>query len=296
MIQFTYVLDNPTKTTIWQDSLLYVSQWGQLKNKIARFDLKTGVFLDEFTNVGIPNACGHAWDASGNLLVAQFGNGADGKVLKFDTSGILTSVFIPTTLLQGPVNLWFDEESNLLVADWTEGKVLKFDGASGAYIGPIVSNLANVEGFDFDSQGNLYLCDWSANKVFRYDFGTNTLSPFIQSGGLMAPNSILIQEAISAGSEVNNAAKFRLSITPNPADSFVQVSYILDKPADVTIEIRQISGQKVATLYSGKQMPGEHRVQWNCLLENGARAQPGVYVVTLWVSGVIVSQKVILEG
>lgn len=114
-----YALDNPTKTTIWQDSLLLVSQWGTTKNKVVRFNFKTGVFVDEFTNIGVPAGDSHAWDTAGNLYVPQWIDGQNGKVLKFDTAGNFVSTCIPTTLLDGPVNLWFDAEGNLFVLDWT---------------------------------------------------------------------------------------------------------------------------------------------------------------------------------
>lgn len=288
-----YLLDNPTKTTIWNDSLLYVSQWGATKNKVVRFDLKTGAFVDEFTSVGIPNGCGHAWDTEGNLLVAQFGNGANGKVWKFDTNGMFISDFIPSTLLQGPVNVWFDAEGHLLVADWTLGEVLQFDGETGAFQTLVVTGLTNVEGYDYDNQGNLYLCDWTANKVFKYDFGSNTATPFIQTGGLMAPNSILIREPVSSSTKETAAGVSRLSVSPNPADSFVQISYFLEKTTSVQVDILNVSGQKVATVFSGKQTRGEHSISWNGLMANGLQAQTGAYFIRLVMEGETVVKKLI---
>ncbi|HMR44759.1 MAG TPA: hypothetical protein PKC40_13035, partial [Saprospiraceae bacterium] len=128
-----YTLDNPTKMTVWRDSLLYISQWGVTQNKVVRFDLKTGEFVDEFTSIGVPAGSGHAWDAAGNLYVAQYGNGVDGKVQKFAVDGTFAGTFVSSSILQGPVNLWFDAVGNLFVGDWTLGEVLQFDGATGAY-------------------------------------------------------------------------------------------------------------------------------------------------------------------
>lgn len=289
-----YVLDNPTKTTIWRDSLLFVSQWGTAKNKVVRFDLKTGAFVDEFTSIGVPNGCGHAWDTAGNLYMAQYGNGANGQVLKFDPNGMSAGAFIPTTILQGPVNIWFDSTGQVFVADWTLGAVLQFNGATGNYQSKLVEGLANVEGYAFDNQGRLYLCDWSANKVFRYDFETDSLTPFIQAGGLMAPNSILIREHPAAGSH-EISGNFRLAIYPNPADSFVQVGYTLRKTARVRVEVLNTLGQHVTTLFSGNQLPGEHQLSWNGLTTNGARVQAGVYFVRLVVGTEVVEKKLVWQ-
>lgn len=275
-----YTLDNPTKTTIWKDSLIFVSQWGTVKNKVVRFDLKTGAFMDEFTSIGVPNGCGHAWDSNGNLLVAQYGNGVNGKVLKFAPDGNFVGDFIPSTSLEGPVNLWFDAAGDLLVADWTLGKVLRFNGANGAFLSNFITGLANVEGFDFDQSGNLYLCDWTANKVFKYDFTANSLLPFISSGGLAAPNSILIRENTSPAGEPF-FEKTGLKISPNPASEAIRVNFFLEKTCDVRLEILNSMGQKMATIFSGNLAAGEHFFVWNGLAANGLRAVPGFYFLEM---------------
>ncbi|MBP6185214.1 MAG: T9SS type A sorting domain-containing protein [Saprospiraceae bacterium] len=216
-----YTLDNPTKTTIWQDSLLYVSQWGVSQNKIVRFNLKTGAFVDEFSSAGVPAGCGHTWDAGGNLLVAQYGNGVNGKVWKFNPSGSLLPDFISSDILQGPVNLWFDKAGFLFVADWTLGKVLKFNGLTGGFESEAITGLTNVEGFAFDKAGQLYLCDWTENIVYKYNFTTNALTPFITTGGLVAPNGMLIREIVSGKNEVNETEESPLVVMPNPTSGFI---------------------------------------------------------------------------
>lgn len=287
-----YALDNPTKTTIWQDSLLYVSQWGASQNKVVRFDLKTGAFLDEFTSVGVPTGCGHAWDADENLLVAQYGNGANGKIWKFGTDGVHLGDFIPSTRLQGPVNLWFDENGSLFIADWTLGSVLKFNGLTGVFESAAITGLTNIEGFAYDAAGRLYLCDWTGNKVFRYDFTTSELTPFITTGGLAAPNSILVREGVNAAIDLPES-RFRLGVSPNPAGEAVRITYFLEKAAAVRLEVVNALGQKVASLFSGKQTVGEHEFSWSGMTRNGLRAQAGVCFVRLAVGEEVVMERVV---
>lgn len=289
-----YTLDNPTKTTVWQDSLLYVSQWGTTQNKVVRFDLQTGAFVDEFTSVGVPNGCGHAWDADGNLLVAQYGNGINGKVWKFGADGTYLGDLIPSTQLQGPVNLWFDATGSLFVVDWTLGDVLKFNGLTGGFESIPITGLINGEGFAFDATGRLYLCDWTGNKVFRYDFTSSELTPLITTGGLVAPNSILVREMANAATDLPES-RFRLGISPNPAGGQVRIIYSLDKTADVRLEVVNVSGQKVATVFSGKQTAGEHEFVWNGLNNNGLQVHAGVYFVRLAVDGEVVSDRVVCQ-
>ena len=256
-----YALDNPTKTTIWKDSLIYVSQWGVSQNKIARFNLKTGVFVDEFTKMGIANGDGHDWDAFDNLYVAQFFDGQNGRVMKFDTDGNFIGIFVSSTILQGPVNLWFnDDKSSLFVVDWTLGQVLKFNGISGAFQSILISGLANTEGFTFDNQGNLYVCDWSDNIVYRYSFVTNTLTPFIQTGGLLAPNSILIREAvISSANQVDWSDKIAIQVLPNPAQERLEISYELLEKTSVAIQLLDMQGKVITQLAAITQPAGKHQ-------------------------------------
>lgn len=275
-----YSLDNPTKTTIWRDSLLYISQWGAFQNKVVRFDLKTGAFVDEFTSTGVPNGCGHAWDAHGRLLVAQFGDGVNGKVWKFDVDGMKLNDLIPSTLLQGPVNLWYGANDTLFVADWTLGQVLKFNGLTSSFVSVAITGMSNVEGYTFDAAGRLYLCDWTQNKVFRYDFSNSLLSPFITTGGLMAPNSILIREPVSPTSNIQ-ASQMHLFVSPNPATEQVRIQYALKKASAVELTIVDALGQQVAQLFSGQQHPGMQEFTWSGFHNNGMRASAGVYFIKL---------------
>ncbi len=72
-------------------------------------------------------------------------------------------------------------------------------------------------------------------------------------------------------------------LSPNPANEAVQVEYFLEKPADVRVEVLNVLGQNVATIFSGKQTAGEHQISWNGLMENGLRATAGLYFVRLTV-------------
>ena len=186
-----YSLVKPTKMSIGPDNKIYVSQWGQVQNKVARFSMD-GNFAGEFTSIGISNALDHVWDKNKNMYIAGYGNGNNGKIYKFDSLGNSLGVFINTGNIKGPSGLWFDKNENLYVADWTLGKVIKFDSL-GQYIADYISGLTNVEGFAFNPDNNLLLCDWTLNHVNKYDSLGAFLGIFTASGGLSSPNSIAIR-------------------------------------------------------------------------------------------------------
>lgn len=186
-----YAMENPTKMSFGPDGRIYVSQWGNAKNAVVRFNATTGAFIDEFTPpLGAGNGMGHAWDAQGRLYVACF---ASKDVKRFNTSGQLIDIFIPTAAgqLQGPVNLWFDNNNNLFVVDWQAGNIKKYNATSGAFISVFISGLSNCEGFTFDKSGNIYICNYSANAINKYDANGNFIGVFATGGGLNVPNSVV---------------------------------------------------------------------------------------------------------
>ena len=146
-----YRLGKPAKMTIGPDGLLYVSQWENTINNVARFDKHTGEFVDEFVK-GVDRAMGHAWDASGNLYLACFGSQ---NVRKYDREGNLQTN-IGDGQLKGPVNVWIDG-ADLYAVDWNTGSVRTFETATGNFSSVFISGLKNVEGFLFDDMGNLFL-------------------------------------------------------------------------------------------------------------------------------------------
>lgn len=180
-----YDLDEPTKMSFSPTGNLLVSQWGQNKSGVAEFDGTTGVFIREIIpalNLGMD----HEWDADGNLYVASYGSL---DVRKYDSSGVLLSVVISSGL-QGPVNLWFNNDFSVLnIVDWTSGSVRKYS-PSGTFISIFISGLNTVEGFALDNEDHIYLCEWGSNRIKQYQWSTGSFIKIFCSGHVVQPNSI----------------------------------------------------------------------------------------------------------
>ncbi|UCE67501.1 MAG: T9SS type A sorting domain-containing protein [Candidatus Zixiibacteriota bacterium] len=54
-----------------------------------------------------------------------------------------------------------------------------------------------------------------------------------------------------------------LTASPNPFNAATRISYSLAEPAEVTLEIYNIRGQKITTLEAGWKSSGVHTVQWS---------------------------------
>lgn len=182
-----YALDEPTKMNYGPDGYLYVSQWGQTKDAIVRFDTATGAFVDEIV-LSYFQGMDHAWDSDNNLYITSWGI-AD--VRKYDMDGNYEGILISNNLV-GPVNLWINGD-DLYVVDWTDGNVKIFDKNNGSFKSTFLSGFNRVEGHVFDHNGNLLLCDWADNQVKKFNATTGSLiSIFIDVDKLGTPNSITL--------------------------------------------------------------------------------------------------------
>ncbi len=81
--------------------------------------------------------------------------------------------------------------------------------------------------------------------------------------------------------------KFSLNIYPNPAGSQATVAYALDKTSAVNIDVLDMVGQVVSTVFSGNQDAGPQTLSWN-----SSGAASGIYFVRVNVDGKLYTQRV----
>jgi hypothetical protein len=89
--------------------------------------------------------------------------------------------------LVSPVDLVFGPDGDLYVSDWTGNQVLRYDGATGAFLNVVASGLSSPEGLTFGPDGNLYIANQGSSEVLRVT--SSGVSPFVTagSGGLSQP-------------------------------------------------------------------------------------------------------------
>jgi hypothetical protein len=74
-------------------------------------------------------------------------------------------------------------------------------------------------------------------------------------------------------------AGFRIvQVSPSPAAGPIRIDFTLPAPAEVTIEVFDVQGRKVATPARGPQSVGRHTVEWSGRTANGVAAA-GIYLV-----------------
>ena len=232
-----YALAEPTKTTVGPDSLLYVSQWSPNQGKVARFNYYTGQFVDEFTDINIPNGMSHAWDDSGRLYVARYGtNGQDGDVWRFDQNGVFDTIFISTVTAQGPINIWFADNGHLMVIDYTYGQLRDYD-ETGSLEGVVASGLTSMEGYVFGDDSTFYVCDRFSNNVWQFDLDAGT-SSIVISFGLTSPNSICLGPPYIVGVDEQGTNNWEVTATHSGQEVLFQLA-----PTPSHINLLVVDGQ-----------------------------------------------------
>lgn len=76
---------------------------------------------------------------------------------------------------------------------------------------------------------------------------------------------------------------------PNPFNPVTQIAYELSEPADISINVYNVTGQRVATLYNGLQQSGRHQVAFD-----GSSLSSGVYIYQLRTSEKVLNRKMVL--
>lgn len=81
---------------------------------------------------------------------------------------------------------------------------------------------------------------------------------------------------------------------PNPFMNQTQISWVLDKEAEVNLDVFNLRGQKVKTLYRGLGQKGKQHLFWDVTDDNGSRVSSGVYFYRLSTPQRSIVQKMLL--
>ncbi len=86
----------------------------------------------------------------------------------------------------------------------------------------------------------------------------------------------------------------RFLVYPNPAATGFNVGFEVQELENVTINIYNLNGQKIATIFNQIMHPGSHVIPWNRTTSGGYKIPAGIYIVTKTSGKVKSSQPVVL--
>lgn len=81
---------------------------------------------------------------------------------------------------------------------------------------------------------------------------------------------------------------------PNPFNPGTEIEYTLHKPAQVSLQIYNLLGQKVKTLVNEYQPFGSHHIVWDGKNEQGKKVSSGVYFYRLEVNEISETKRMVL--
>jgi len=193
-------------------------------------------------------------DSDGNWLWANRAGGYSedvGNGITTDDAGnsYVTGYFVDTATF-GSYSLISSGLYDIFVAKMdTDGNWLWANSAGG--------NSDDVgNGITTDDAGNSYVTGLFMDTA---TFGSLSLTSFGGADIFVAK----LNSTVSADPEINSDADI-LSNYPNPFDQRTVINYALRRETEVSLEVYNIKGQLVETLFEGTQQPGDHTIEWDC--------------------------------
>ena len=145
----------------------------------------------------------------------------------------------------------------------------------GELAAPLLEDSVAVMTFSW----NVYASDpWDSTASLN---GPRTLT--IDVSGLLALDGIGLPDVFALH---NNY--------PNPFNPVTNITYDIPEVAQVTLEIYNVSGQKVRTLAQGQHEPGRYRIQWNATNDYGNPLSSGMYIYRIHAGDFVSVKKLIL--
>lgn len=83
-------------------------------------------------------------------------------------------------------------------------------------------------------------------------------------------------------------------VAPNPFTSETTLSFTLPERGPVELAVYDVSGRRVATVFSGERNAGEHAFHWNGVGDDGNRASAGIYFCRLRAGKETLTRKISL--
>jgi hypothetical protein len=109
--------------------------------------------------------------------------------------------------------------------------------------------------------------------------------------GLGSMSYVSAQDSVKDDTVKKDSLEFKLKNYPNPFTITTTFSYILQKGADVSLDIYSLDGKKIATPVHQYQPAGEHLIDYDA-----SSLAKGMYLYRLSVGKDIVTRRMVFVG
>jgi len=275
-----YGSDIETKT----DYITVVEPTGWTVITYDDFEGGMGNYTDGGADMMLYTGGTYAWDGT-NAADIQDNSGVSSSfyhTLGYDVSGYtdleVEFYFVAISMDNVREDFWvqyYDGSTWNTVAAFARS--IDFDNG---YFYNVIVSISNLD-YNFPTNARLrFMCDASGNAddvyidaiEFRGSIGGTSSVARVTRGDRRIPETFALEQNY-----------------PNPFNPVTQISFALPEETDVTLEIYNILGQKVATLAQGTYEAGYHNVTWDA-----SDAASGVYFYRLVTKEYIDSKKMLL--
>ncbi len=170
------------------DGSLYVADY--TNNKILRYDA-AGTLLSSFGSAQLSSPQGVTIGPDNNLYVTNTNN----TVQKFSASGTFLGTFIAAgNGLSNAKAIAWGPDGNAYVSSYGNSQVLRYNGATGAFLNVFASGTGGFEDLTFGPDNKLYVASYGDGKIYRYDGTTGAaLGAFVS--GITTPYGLRFDPA-----------------------------------------------------------------------------------------------------
>ncbi len=197
--------------------------------------------------------------------------------------GVVDGVFIPSQAGVGDHDITYTAEG--LTATYTVTVVPAPDAPVVTYSDSYLGTASGFESYQWYFEGNPIS---SATGIFYSPQAPGNYTVEVTLNGCT-----VISEPFNfsvVGIEDNPTTGSQIYVFPNPYQNQVNISYVLDKNALVSVEVFNAVGQLVDKLVDGQQTPAQYTYNFSAK-ENGLPT--GIYFVKVTIDGVTTVKKVI---
>jgi hypothetical protein len=196
----------------------------------------------------------------------------------------------PVVDLGAPTNLTVTiENGNDIVLNWDLPEYPQVRGLFGYKVvrgTSMIATLVDVDERTFTDEG-----------VEDGEYAYSIRGIYTQAG--LSPNSNEVTVAVEngegvVGNEDNAISINAISNGPNPFSNVTTISFQSKRSENVTVDIYNVKGQLINTLFNSNVAAGTTEVQWNGTDKNGKKCSNGVYFYRITTPNKTVQKKMIL--
>ena len=148
-------------------------------------------------------------------------------------------------------------------------------------------NIVNGDSADF----SIYVwTNGEGNDSLSFSFfDLNHLSETVDLNIFIATQplvSVFVDENKSSGSDF-------LKVYPNPFNSSLKIQYSLDKTSLISVNIYDLKGRLVSSIFKGYRGSGENYISWNPTKGNNVIKSSGFFICRIDIDGTFKSKKIL---